>query len=206
MVLCVAVFPYLTDTVYSLAIAPAPPPPLVIADSALLLSRSLCAIAACVCILFLTQQPFRSVGLRPFKKIDIGLAILTIGVALGAHSAFGYIVYNIFDEPATIEYARPSGLMDWYWFSLSHIANAGAEELAIWGLLYTRLRRLWHRQELLSMIAPAAAFAAYHLYQGVAPAIMVFVFAMVHGLIFRVSGRLWPLILAHAATNIWFQS
>ncbi len=198
--------PDTVNSLYSLFSDYQPEQRSMMADGALLTSRSFCVIAACLSLLYLGHEQVKSIGLRRFTKIDFGLTIFVFGVALGAHFALGPLVYDIFGESRSLSFARPHSLMDWYWFVLSHLSNATAEELAIWGLLYTRLRRLWHKHEAPALLACAAAFASYHLYQGLSPALLVLVFGLVHGLMYRITGRLWPLIIAHAATNLWFAS
>lgn len=169
-------------------------------------SRSLWVIAACISCLFLGNSSLHSIGLGRFNKVDLGLTLFVLGLTLGAHAALGNLVYDTFGDPKSTILPRPQSIMDWYWFLLMHLANGTAEELAIWGLLYTRLRRLWHTREWPSLLIPAVAFATYHIYQGVSPAILVLIGGLIHGLMYRVTGRLWPLILAHAASNIWFAS
>jgi membrane protease YdiL (CAAX protease family) len=75
--------------------------------------------------------------------------------------------------------------------------------LAIWGVLYVCLRRLWHRSEWLSLLVAALTFGSYHIYQGIDGVILITTMGLLHGAFFRLTRRLWPLIIAHAANNIF---
>lgn len=47
----------------------------------------------------------------------------------------------------------------------------------------------------------AALFASYHLYQGLPGVVWAFAVGLVFGTVFRATGRLGPLVVAHAASN-----
>jgi len=81
------------------------------------------------------------------------------------------------------------------------LANGFAEELVLRGYLLTRLERLlgstWAAVLITSLL-----FACYHLYQGLGPTIGVAAVGLMYGGAFCRVRRLWPLVLAHAATDI----
>ncbi len=206
ILLAVAVVPDTVSAIHAL-FSDQPENLSVMAGGAILTSRSICVVAACLSLLYLGNEQIKSIGFRPPTKLDFALALFVFGVSMGTHVAFSNLIYDTFGEPHPLTYAKPQSIMDWYWFVLSHLSNGIAEELAIWGLLYTRLRRLWHKHEAPAILACAAAFASYHVYQGISPAISIFVtVGLVHGILYRITGRLWPLIIAHAASNLWFAS
>lgn len=70
-------------------------------------------------------------------------------------------------------------------------------------MLYVCLRRLWHRSEWLSLLVAALTFGSYHIYQGIDGVILITTMGLLHGVFFRLTRRLWPLIIAHAANNIF---
>lgn len=94
----------------------------------------------------------------------------------------------------------PSALGDTWWrvpvLVGSAFANAWAEEVIVVAYLLTRLRQLG--------IGPAGALVyssvlrgAYHLYQGFSAGLGNLVMGLVFGCLWRRTGRLWPLVIAH---------
>ncbi|MEZ0363540.1 CPBP family intramembrane glutamic endopeptidase [Mycobacterium sp. pUA109] len=94
----------------------------------------------------------------------------------------------------------PSGLGDTWWrvpmLVAAAFANGWAEEVIVVGYLLTRLRQL--------KVNPAVALACssllrgtYHLYQGFGAGLGNLAMGLVFGYVWRRSGRLWPLVIAH---------
>jgi membrane protease YdiL (CAAX protease family) len=69
------------------------------------------------------------------------------------------------------------------------------------GYLIARLERLL-RSTWLPVLISSVLFGSCHLYQGVQRAIAVFAVGLVYAVWFCFLRRLWPLCMAHAATNI----
>ncbi|WP_030516759.1 CPBP family intramembrane glutamic endopeptidase [Nocardia sp. NRRL WC-3656] len=98
----------------------------------------------------------------------------------------------------------PSSLHDHWWrlpvLVLSAIANAVAEEIIVVGYLISRLRTLgWSENR--SLAASALLRGSYHLYQGLGGGLGNLVMGVIFGRYWQRTGRLWPLILAHATID-----
>ncbi|MBV9720623.1 MAG: CPBP family intramembrane metalloprotease [Mycobacterium sp.] len=94
----------------------------------------------------------------------------------------------------------PSSLGDTWWrvpmLVLIAFANGWAEEVIVVGYLLTRLDQLG--------VGSRAALAwssvlrgCYHLYQGFGAGLGNFAMGLVFGYVWRRTGRLWPLVIAH---------
>jgi membrane protease YdiL (CAAX protease family) len=94
----------------------------------------------------------------------------------------------------------PTTLTDTWWripvLILAAFANGWAEEVIVVGYLMTRLRQLG-MGSIGTLVCSSALRGAYHLYQGFSAGLGNFAMGIVFGLVWRRSGRLWPLIVAH---------
>jgi membrane protease YdiL (CAAX protease family) len=79
---------------------------------------------------------------------------------------------------------------------LAAFANGWAEEVIVVGYLMTRLRQLG-RSDTQAVVLSSLLRGAYHLYQGFGAGLGNFVMGVVFGVVWRRTGRLWPLIVAH---------
>jgi uncharacterized protein len=93
-----------------------------------------------------------------------------------------------------------------YWWTvpvlvLSALQNAASEEIIVVGFLMTRLRELrWGPWAVL--VTSALLRGSYHLYQGFGPAVGNAVMGLVFGYWFQRTGRVLPLVIAHALLDI----
>lgn len=93
-----------------------------------------------------------------------------------------------------------------YWWSipvlvLAALSNAVVEEVIAVGYLIGRLRDLaWRPWS--AVIASATLRGTYHLYQGFGPALGNVVMGLVFGWVYVRTGRLGPLIIAHALLDV----
>ncbi|TXL63121.1 CPBP family intramembrane glutamic endopeptidase [Aeromicrobium terrae] len=93
-----------------------------------------------------------------------------------------------------------------YWWTvpilvLSALQNALSEEIIVVGFLMTRLRELrWGPWAVL--VTSAVLRGSYHLYQGFGPAAGNAVMGLVFGYWFQRTGRVLPLVVAHALLDI----
>ncbi|MGH1562971.1 CPBP family intramembrane glutamic endopeptidase [Mumia sp. DW29H23] len=99
----------------------------------------------------------------------------------------------------------PSALDDHWWrvpvLVLSALMNSVLEEVIVVGYLMWRLTQLgWSRWWVLA--ASATLRASYHLYQGIGPAIGNAVMGIVFGYWYQRTGRIVPLVIAHAILDI----
>ena len=130
--------------------------------------------------------------LRPDLLGGLGLAVL-----IGLPGRGLYLVARALGLSAAVV---PSELTDTWWripvLVLAAFANGWAEEVIVVGYLLTRLQQL--------EISPAKAIVwssllrgAYHLYQGFGAGLGNVAMGLVFGHVWRRTGRLWPLIVAH---------
>ena len=99
----------------------------------------------------------------------------------------------------------PSMLDDHWWrvpvLVLSAGANAWAEEVLVVGYLLTALRRLGVSENRALAIA-AVLRGSYHLYQGFGGFVGNVAMGLVLGRVWQRTGRLWPLVGAHAVIDV----
>lgn len=133
---------------------------------------------------------------RPDATHGIGLAAL-IGIpGLGLYLIAQAVGANLTVAPSTIQehWWRLPALLLWA------VANSGAEEILVVAYLITRLRRLgWSENS--SLLASALLRGSYHLYQGFGGGIGNVVMGLVFGRYWQKTGRLWPLVVAHAVID-----
>jgi membrane protease YdiL (CAAX protease family) len=130
---------------------------------------------------------------RPDVLGGIGLATL-----IGVPGLALYQIARILGVNASVE---PAELNDTWWripmLLLLALGNAWAEEVIVVGFLLTRLNQLrvnrWK-----ALVISSALRGAYHLYQGFGAGLGNFAMGLVFGYAYQRTGRLWPLIIAHA--------
>jgi len=138
-------------------------------------------------------------GTRPGRDLASGAALAAViglpGIAL-------YLIGRELGVTATVV---ASGL-DAYWWTvpvlvLAAVENAVLEEVVVVGYLMTRLRELgWSTTA--AIATSALVRGGYHLYQGIGPGIANAVMGAVFGWWFHRTGRVMPLVLAHALIDI----
>lgn len=113
-----------------------------------------------------------------------GLAVVTLSQAMGWNS--------ILD-------AAPTD--DLWWripvLALKSFGNGVAEEVVVVGYFMTRLRQLGLGANG-ALWSSAVLRGCYHAYQGVGAVVGNVVMGLVYGRWYQVTGRLWPLVFAHA--------
>lgn len=167
-----------------------------------LIERSVRVVLPLVCLLAIIGFPFRSLGLWRIRSVDVTITVALLIVTLPMTHLLRSIIAAIVEPRYFGIVLAPGSLAEWFICIFADAFNAVAEELAIWGVLYVCLRRLWHRNEWASLLVAALTFGSYHIYQGVDGFIVITIMGLLHGVFFRLTRRLWPLIIAHAATNI----
>lgn len=81
------------------------------------------------------------------------------------------------------------------------IGNAVAEEVVVVAYLLVRLKQLGLRDNS-AVLASAILRGTYHLYQGIGGGIGNVVMGLIFGRFYQKTGRLWPLIIAHALIDV----
>lgn len=135
--------------------------------------------------------------LRPHVLHGVGLAAL-----IGIPGLLFYLAAVALDLNVTV---LPSTLNDVWWrpvtLTLSAIANSVAEEVLVVAWLISRLRALgWGENR--SLLTSALLRGSYHLYQGFGAGVGNMVMGLIFGKYFQKTGRLWPLVIAHALIDI----
>lgn len=127
-----------------------------------------------------------------------GLALAAI---IGLPGLGLYLVAHAMGFSVTIV---PSSLEEHWWrlpaLILSACANSVAEEVIVVAYLLTRLRALgWSDNSALA--ASSLLRGSYHLYQGLGGGLGNLVMGLIFGRFWQRTGRLWPLVLAHATID-----
>lgn len=124
------------------------------------------------------------------------------GVGLAALIGLPGLVFYLAARAAGLNLTVAPSLLEDYWWRLPTevlwaIANSGAEEVLVVAFLLTRLRQLgWSENS--SLLASALLRGSYHLYQGIGGGVGNVIMGLVFGRYWQRTGRLWPLVIAHA--------
>lgn len=133
---------------------------------------------------------------RPDLLGGIGLAALIGLPGLGL-----YVAARALGLSANVE---PVELYDTWWripvLLISAFANGWAEEIIVVAFLLTRLRQL-RVNPMVALLASSVLRGAYHLYQGFSAGLGNVVMGLIFGYVWRRTGRLWPLIVAHGVID-----
>lgn len=146
--------------------------------------------------------PLRRLGLdgsRPRRDVMWG-ALLAVGIGLPGLGLYAVgralgVTAQVVPVPETT-----------YWWTipvliLASLQNAALEEVVVVGYLMTRLRELrWGPWIIL--VTSAGLRGTYHLYQGFGPAVGNAAMGLVFGYWFQRTGRVLPLIIAHALLDV----
>ena len=138
----------------------------------------------------------RHVGLAPF---GVSSALAGPGLALLAYMAYGatwLAAAPVLPHAA----ARASTLvapgLSWAAVALLSTINPLFEEVFVAGYLVTALKRQCNTR--LAVAVSVAIRVSYHLYQGALGVVTALPMGLVFTLAFACTGRLWPLVIAHA--------
>jgi uncharacterized protein len=139
----------------------------------------------------------RDIGLgRPRWKADV-LGGIGLAALIGVPGLALYVLARVIGLSASVV---PTTLTDTWWripvLILAAFANAWAEEVIVVGYLLTRLRQLGAGGTR-ALVYSSVLRGAYHLYQGFSAGLGNFAMGVVFCFVWRRSGRLWPLIVAH---------
>jgi membrane protease YdiL (CAAX protease family) len=146
--------------------------------------------------------PPRRIGIDRTRPRSDLLRGMLLAAVIGIPGLLLYLAAHALGLSATIV---PSALPDVWWrvpvLVLSAVMNSVLEEVVVVGYLLTRLRQLGR--------GPAAAIGiaallrgAYHLYQGFGGFVGNTVMGVVFGWFFLRTGRVLPLIIAHALLDV----
>ena len=139
----------------------------------------------------------RDIGLsRPRWGADL-LGGIGLAALIGVPGLALYVLARVIGLSASVV---PTTLTDTWWripvLILAAFANGWAEEVIVVGYLLTRLRELGVGGTR-ALAYSSVLRGAYHLYQGFSAGLGNIAMGVVFGVVWRRSGRLWPLIVAH---------
>ena len=144
----------------------------------------------------------RAVGLDGTRPRSDALRAVGLAALIGVPGLAFYLLARAAGLNLTVV---PSTLDDHWWrvpvLVLSAGANAWAEEVLVVGYLLTALRRLGLRENRALAVASVLR-GSYHLYQGLGAGIGNLVMGLVFGRVWQRTGRLWPLVGAHALIDV----
>ena len=138
------------------------------------------------------------IGLGRFRWRPDLLGGLGLAALIGLPGLAFYLLSRTLGMNASVE---PAELYDTWWripvLLLVAFANGWAEEIIVVGFLFTRLRQL-RISPVAAVIATSVLRGLYHLYQGFGAGLGNLAMGLVFGYVYVRTGRLWPLIVAHA--------
>lgn len=169
-----------------------------------LVNIGLGVVPALLALHLLTRDriPVAAIGIdRTRPRFDLSRGALLAAV-IGIPGLALYLVAHALGLSATVV---PSSLPDVWWrvpvLVLSAIMNSVLEEVVVVGYLVTRLRQLG-RSAAWAIGLAAVLRGAYHLYQGFGAFVGNAAMGVVFGWFFVRTGRLMPLVVAHALLDV----
>jgi membrane protease YdiL (CAAX protease family) len=140
----------------------------------------------------------RDIGLgRPRWRPDL-LGGIGLAALIGIPGLGFYVLSRIIGINASVE---PAELYDTWWripvLLMVAFANGWAEEVIVVGFLLTRLRQL-RFSAVTAIVLTSLLRGVYHLYQGFGAGLGNIAMGLIFGYVYVRTGRLWPLIVAHA--------
>lgn len=142
-------------------------------------------------------------GLPPKPELRRDIAP---GLGLAALIGLPGLVFYLVAQALNINLTVAASTLDDHWWRvpiliLSAIANSSAEEVLVVAYLISRLRTLgWSENS--SLLASSLLRGSYHLYQGFGGGVGNVVMGLIFGRYWQRTGRLWPLIVAHALIDM----
>jgi membrane protease YdiL (CAAX protease family) len=95
----------------------------------------------------------------------------------------------------------PRTVLDYSLVVVASCLNGFGEEVMVRGFFQTRLEQLT-RSPVWSVVISTLLFTAYHAYYGPNGMIDVFLFGLLFGVCFRLTKRLWIVVVAHALQDL----
>ena len=148
-------------------------------------------------LLWRTGIGLRRLGLARPSRADLPPTVLLAAV-IGLPGLALVAVSQAMGWNSMLDVAPPDDL---WWrlpvLALKSLGNGFAEEVVVVGYFTTRLRQLGFGANG-ALWSSALLRGAYHAYQGLGAAVGNVVMGLVYGRWYQVTGRLWPLVFAHA--------
>jgi len=141
------------------------------------------------------------IGLGRLRWRPDVLGGLGLAAVIGVPGLLLYVAARALGMNAEVE---PSTLHETWWripvLIIAAFANGFAEEVIVVGYLITRLEQLGLSSSK-AVLASSALRGMYHLYQGFGAGLGNVAMGLVFGYVWRRSGRLWPLVIAHGVID-----
>ncbi len=128
----------------------------------------------------------------------LGVAAASYFVCYVAFAALAAFAPGLATSAAKLQVV-PTGLSPWLIAALV-VVNSVYEEVFVAGYVITVLKE--KTSESIAINVSVALRLLYHLYQGVLGVITIIPIGLIFGYWFAKTGKLWPLIVAHAAINL----
>jgi uncharacterized protein len=143
---------------------------------------------------------FKRVGLAP-RHID---TLIGVGIAIGAYTTYAalwILASAVKLQPAYLHGASSvvSGHFAMPTVVATSIVNALFEEIFVCGYVICAAKETGHLA--IGVNASITIRLAYHLYQGGAGVVGIVPFGLISAVWFSKTGRLWPVVVAHALTD-----
>jgi len=141
------------------------------------------------------------IGLGRFRWRSDLLGGLGLAAAIGVPGLALYVAARALGMNVSVV---PSALDDTWWripvLIAAAFANGWAEEVIVVAYLLTRLQQL-RVHPVTALICSSLLRGAYHLYQGFGAGLGNIAMGLVFGYVWRRTGRLWPLVIAHGVID-----
>lgn len=211
VVLIVGVVSPLTGAILYL-VSPTEHPGYII-DAVSTASSSLQTCAVVLYLIWRSPEGFAAFGLHPFRPVkDTLLVLALLPAAWCSHVVIWHVlwyipgiveIYEATTSPGGPQPVFPSdqSRSDVASIIILSLFNASAEQLVVSAYLITRLRTLF-RSAPLALLLSTCLFTSYHIYQGPWALPSIFAFGLIFGAAFLATGRILPLIIAHAVFDV----
>lgn len=180
-----------------------------------LLGGSIGVIGPMLYIIAVSGEPGARFGLVRLRIVrDLGLGVAVVIAALAAYWGFFLLLSRFPGVAELMEAAQPHGADHLQHPNVSRspialaipamMANGFAEELVLRAYLLSRIEQIT-KSAAKAVAISAAAFASYHMYQGLAPMLGIFVVGLTMGAAFRLIRSFWPLAIGHGMLDLlWY--
>ena len=203
VIVTVAAFGYFVLASWLSVVDASPPAPWTSADLLHLVTLELILLSGVA--LFLRVRGWRWCDLTaPASWHDAGTALgLTVAAVLLAVLVTAILLALgsfLPDEKQVFPIANGLG---WPAILATSVVNGFYEELFVCAYLMTAIRRIDGRSWWPAIHISTAVRTAYHLYQGGFVVATIIPTGLLFAWVYARTGRLWPLVLAHAILDIW---
>jgi membrane protease YdiL (CAAX protease family) len=166
-------------------------------------STTLPVIGLVLYLLWRHPRPARDFGLgRPrILALTLGTLVLLLATDVVERLSSGMLLLFLPSPPPFPMYAPPPDLSAYLVSFAATLAAVAAEELTFRSYLLPHLRTLFG-QRWTAVVVSALFFGVAHLYQGLQGVVFTTALGILFGATFFLSGRVWPLILAHLIWNL----